>query len=112
MESPQHEKSSHQVAFNGGDDLHETRTMAQLKEDAHNATNKEKAMTLREGLRLYPKAIAWSMIISSCIIMEGYDGEFLDRAELLADFVVALLNNLYAFPQFRGKQTPKHEEKG
>lgn len=30
-------------------------------------------MTLMQGVRLYPKAIAWSILISSCIIMEGYD---------------------------------------
>ena len=30
-------------------------------------------MTLMEGLRLYPKAIAFSVIISTCIVMEGYD---------------------------------------
>lgn len=30
-------------------------------------------MTLLEGLRLYPKAIAWSVLISSCCAMEGYD---------------------------------------
>jgi SP family general alpha glucoside:H+ symporter-like MFS transporter len=30
-------------------------------------------MTLREGLRLYPKAIAWSVLISSICAMEGYD---------------------------------------
>lgn len=36
-------------------------------------TDKEHKMTLMQGVRLYPKAIAWSILISSCIIMEGYD---------------------------------------
>ncbi len=47
---------------------------------AKTAAEKEHNMTLREGVRLYPKAIAWSMLISTCIIMEGYD--------------VCLINNL------------------
>lgn len=45
----------------------------QLEADAMAATQKEKDMTLMEGLRTYPKACLWSMLISSCIIMEGYD---------------------------------------
>lgn len=46
-------------------------------------------MTLMQGVRLYPKAVAWSMLISTCIVMEG--------------FQVCLLPNFYAFPQFRQK---------
>ena len=30
-------------------------------------------MTLLQGIRLYPKAILWSVLISTCIAMEGYD---------------------------------------
>lgn len=37
------------------------------------ATENEQNMTLLQGIRLYPKAIAWSMLISTCIVMEGYD---------------------------------------
>lgn len=36
------------------------------------ATEKEHNMTLLQGVRLYPKAIAWSVLISTCIVMEGY----------------------------------------
>ncbi|EPS38206.1 hypothetical protein H072_8093 [Dactylellina haptotyla CBS 200.50] len=50
------------------------------------ANDKEEKMTLWEGVRLYPKAIAWSVLISTCIAMEGYD--------------LCLLGNFYAFPQF------------
>ncbi|EHA52482.1 hypothetical protein MCOR27_002958 [Pyricularia oryzae] len=63
--------------------------------DARLATEKERSMTLMQGIRLYPKAIAWSVLISACIIMEGYD--------------VALINNFYAFPEFKkkyGEQLP------
>lgn len=44
-------------------------------------------MTLREGLRLSPKAVFWSLAMSTCIIMEGYD--------------TFLLGNLYGQPAFR-----------
>jgi SP family general alpha glucoside:H+ symporter-like MFS transporter len=40
---------------------------------AKTATEKEQSMTLLQGIKLYPKAIAWSMLISTCIVMEGYD---------------------------------------
>lgn len=40
---------------------------------ARAAAEKERKMTLMQGLRLYPKAVAWSVLISTCIVMEGYD---------------------------------------
>lgn len=40
---------------------------------AKTATENEQKMTLMQGIRLYPKAIAWSVLISTCIVMEGYD---------------------------------------
>ena len=30
-------------------------------------------MTLWQGIKLYPKAVGWSLLISTCIAMEGYD---------------------------------------
>ena len=42
-------------------------------EHAKSATLKEQSMTLLEGIKLYPKAICWSVLISTCIVMEGYD---------------------------------------
>jgi SP family general alpha glucoside:H+ symporter-like MFS transporter len=46
-------------------------------------------MSLFAGIQLYPKAIAWSAVISSTIIMEGYD--------------TALLVSFYTLPVFRQK---------
>ena len=57
--------------------------------DARLATNKEHAMSLWQGIKLYPKAIGWSVLISTCIVMEGYD--------------VCLLSNFFGFPQFKRK---------
>lgn len=56
---------------------------------ARAAAEKEQQMTLMEGVRMYPKAIAWSVLISTCIVMEGYD--------------VCLINNFYGFSQFNRK---------
>lgn len=67
----------------------EHETMGDVIRSARLATEKEHRMTLWQGLRLYPKAIAWSVLISTCIVMEGYD--------------ISLVNNFYAFPQFNQK---------
>lgn len=44
-----------------------------LIRDAKAATEKEHNMSLWQGLKLYPKAVGWSMLISLCIAMEGFD---------------------------------------
>lgn len=50
---------------------------------------KEKEMTIRQAINAYPMAIFWSLIISTCVIMEGYDTN--------------LLGNFYAYPSFQTK---------
>ncbi|GAQ34922.1 hypothetical protein AtubIFM57143_010191 [Aspergillus tubingensis] len=62
---------------------------AKIIQNAKAATDKEQKMTLLQGVKLYPKAVAWSILISTCIVMEGYD--------------ISLVNNFYAFPQFNRK---------
>ena len=47
--------------------------MDRIIADARRATEKEHQMSLWEGVKLYPKAIGWSVVISTCIVMEGYD---------------------------------------
>jgi SP family general alpha glucoside:H+ symporter-like MFS transporter len=59
----------------------------QTTADANKATQSEQNMTLREGLRLYPKAVAWSVLLSAAIIMEGFDK--------------VLIANLVAVPAFK-----------
>ncbi|KAM0429785.1 hypothetical protein ACHAPT_006391 [Fusarium lateritium] len=66
-----------------------SKTHATVIDHARSAAQKEQKMTLMQGIRLYPKAIAWSLFISTCIVMEGYD--------------ISLVNNFYAFPQFNRK---------
>ncbi|KAJ2904968.1 major facilitator superfamily domain-containing protein [Zalerion maritima] len=62
---------------------------ADLLREAAARTQAEHSMGLLESLKLYGKAVFWSMLISSCIIMEGFD--------------IAFLNNLYAYPPFQRK---------
>lgn len=57
--------------------------------NARAATEKEHRMTLWQGIKLYPKAVGWSVLISTCIAMEGYD--------------VSLVNNFYGFDTFNRK---------
>lgn len=57
----------------GGDEPEINKTHYSVLENAKMASTKEQSMTLWQGLKLYPKAIAYSVIISSCIVMEGYD---------------------------------------
>jgi SP family general alpha glucoside:H+ symporter-like MFS transporter len=47
----------------------------------------ERSMSLREGIRLYPKAITWSVLLSMTLIMEG--------------FSTILVPNLFAMQAFR-----------
>lgn len=63
--------------------------MSKVIEHARAATDKEQKMTLLQGIKLYPKAVMWSIIISTCIAMEGYD--------------ISLVTNFYAFPAFNRK---------
>ncbi|RYO97540.1 hypothetical protein DL765_011141 [Monosporascus sp. GIB2] len=54
--------------------------------NAREATEHEKSVTLWQSIKMYPKAI-FSMTLSLCIIMEGYD--------------LQLLGSFYGLLQFR-----------
>lgn len=54
--------------------------------EAQAANAHEHSFTVREALRAYPWAVAWSFAISMSIIMEGYD--------------TILVGSLYAYPTF------------
>ncbi|KAJ5779140.1 hypothetical protein N7457_006860 [Penicillium paradoxum] len=61
----------------------------QLTTEAHAAIEKEHNMTAWEALKLYPKAVGWSLLLSCAIIMEGYD--------------VVLIGSFFAYPAFNQK---------
>jgi MFS transporter, SP family, general alpha glucoside:H+ symporter len=57
-----------------------------INQNAQEATLIEHTLTLREAFRKYPKAIFWSVMVSTSIIMEGYD--------------IVLVTSLFAQPAF------------
>ncbi|CCH41477.1 General alpha-glucoside permease [Wickerhamomyces ciferrii] len=67
-----------------------------ISNNAQSNENSEKNMTLKEGLTTFPKAAMWSIILSSSIIMEGYDTN--------------LINSLFAFPAFTKKFGEYYED--
>lgn len=67
-------------------------------QEAKNAAEAEQSMTFLQAIKLYPKAVGWSVLLSSALIMEGYD--------------LALLSSLYASPEFSKKYgEPGSEDK-
>jgi SP family general alpha glucoside:H+ symporter-like MFS transporter len=64
------------IADAAGEDRHpghHNKSHDEIFGNAKSATAKEQNMSLLQGIKLYPKAVAWSMLISTCICMEGYD---------------------------------------
>lgn len=45
----------------------------ELTNAAREGARRQEHLTIRECFRYYPKAIAWSLLVSTCVIMEGYD---------------------------------------
>ncbi len=60
-----------------------------LVEDAAKATENEHNLKLMASIRLYPKAVGWSILLSTAVIMEGFD--------------LVLLGSLFAYPEFQKK---------
>lgn len=67
-----------------------------LAAEASQAAHAEHEMSVLQAIKTYPKAIGWSVLVSSTLIMEGYD--------------LALLGNLYASPVFNEKYGHWNEE--
>ncbi|KAF2183540.1 sugar transporter [Zopfia rhizophila CBS 207.26] len=53
---------------------------------AQQAAEKEHSLSFKEAIRTYPKAVLWSILVSTSIIMEGYD--------------IVLVSSFYAQPSF------------
>ena len=60
-----------------------------LSSEAKVATEAEHAMSLRQAIKLYPKAVAWSILLSAAVAMEGYD--------------LVLISSFFAYPSFTKK---------
>lgn len=55
------------------DHLEHSKSIDEVIHHAKRASDNEHKMTLMQGIKLYPKAVGWSILISTCIVMEGYD---------------------------------------
>ncbi|KAJ5623057.1 hypothetical protein N7490_011662 [Penicillium lividum] len=60
-----------------------------MADNAKQGADLEKQMTLGRALKLYPKAVFWSIVLSTALVMEGYD--------------TLLIANFYALPRFSEK---------
>ena len=67
----------------------ESRAPKEALTDIQDATDHEVRMSLLQGIKLYPKAVAWSVFLSTAVIMEGFD--------------TVLMNSFYAQPQFQAQ---------
>ncbi|OAL30088.1 hypothetical protein AYO20_08891 [Fonsecaea nubica] len=60
-----------------------------LEQAASKYSQFEHNLTVREALKAYPMAVFWSLAVSTCVIMEGFDS--------------VLVPNFYAYPTFQRK---------
>jgi SP family general alpha glucoside:H+ symporter-like MFS transporter len=92
-------ESIHQVAATGHEDsvirrlADSNAKFVALSGEAKLASDAEHAMTLRQAVRLYPKAIMWSVIFSTAVAMEGYD--------------IVLIASFFAYPTFQARYGQK-----
>ncbi|PPJ60689.1 hypothetical protein CBER1_03444 [Cercospora berteroae] len=61
-------------------------TTSELATAVHDATHGEHELSIREAIRQYKPALFWSLIMSTTVIMEGYDTN--------------LLSHFFAYPSF------------
>lgn len=54
--------------------------------DAQDANNTEHSLSFTQAIKLYPKAVAWSVMMSGALVMDGYD--------------LKLIGSLFAQPAF------------
>jgi hypothetical protein len=59
-----HEEKHEVLRFPTRDQLDHSKTMEHVKHNAKAATEKEHRMTLWQGIKLYPKAVMFSVIVS------------------------------------------------
>lgn len=54
------------------DVAHHAHVDSAVAAEAARATQAETSMTLMEGIKTYPKAIGWSVLLSTCIIVSWF----------------------------------------
>lgn len=63
-----HQESEKPTSENMG--VHEL-SEKQLDNDAHQATSAEHNLTIRQAFKTYNRAVLWSILISTTVVMEG-----------------------------------------
>ena len=82
-------------AYGGAVELDNRLSLDELIEAAQLRTEIEKTMSVTKCIRKYPTAIMYSMVLSFCLVMEGYD--------------TSLIGSFFGLPQFQrrfGEQLP------
>ncbi|UQC79460.1 sugar porter family MFS transporter [Colletotrichum lupini] len=65
------------------------KSRSEMDQRFQDAINAERSMTPRDAIRAYPMAVFWSLVVSLCVIMEGYD--------------TILIGSFFAHPEFAKK---------
>ncbi|KAK1532291.1 sugar porter family MFS transporter [Colletotrichum costaricense] len=65
------------------------KSRSEMDQRFQDAINAERNMTPRDAIRAYPMAVFWSLVVSLCVIMEGYD--------------TILIGSFFAHPEFAKK---------
>lgn len=75
----------------------------ELVSDIEDVTNQEHKMSFAQAIKLYPKAVAWSVMMSTALIMDGYDLKVRDvrNSRKTTDHKFKLIGSLFAQPAFR-----------
>ncbi|MAD86657.1 MAG: hypothetical protein CL912_27185 [Deltaproteobacteria bacterium] len=50
-----------------------------LEQAAEQGIIDEKELGVRDAIKAYPAAVGWSLVFSTCVIMEGYDTNLLSN---------------------------------
>ncbi|GKT83852.1 maltose permease MAL31 [Colletotrichum tofieldiae] len=72
--------------------------LSEVDKQILDAINAERSLTPREAIRAYPMAVFWSLIVSLCVIMEGYD--------------TILIASFFAHPEFAKKYGDGQDSEG
>ncbi|KXH35215.1 sugar porter family MFS transporter [Colletotrichum simmondsii] len=74
------------------------KSRSEMDQRFQDAINAERNMTPRDAIRVYPMAVFWSLVVSLCVIMEGYD--------------TILIGSFFAHPEFAKKFGDGKDDEG
>ncbi|WQF77442.1 Putative major facilitator, sugar transporter, major facilitator superfamily [Colletotrichum destructivum] len=74
------------------------RGLSDIDPQIQDAIDAERSLTPREAIRAYPMAVFWSLVVSLCVIMEGYD--------------TILIGSFFAHPEFAKKYGDGQDSEG